>query len=127
MRTLLLVSAAALSVSFGARAQTSLHTLTIVEQPRTSAQQLNDTVGVETRRSPAKTIVTDTLYGGAAGLLVGTGVALISGGDWGRNLGIGLGIGLVVGGIVGVFDAARSDRATPVGFSNSFKVVGGGF
>jgi hypothetical protein len=103
----------------------SVRTLTVSEQPRTSDQQLADTlVEVHARRSPGAVIATDALYGGLAGLAIGGGVALItSDSNWGRDLALGAGIGLVAGGIYGAVDAASYDRA-PIGFGNSYKLLG---
>lgn len=53
-------------------------------------------------RSPMSTVAMNALYGGAAGAVVGAGVALINeGDDWGRDLMLGTGLGVVAGAIVG--------------------------
>ncbi len=49
----------------------------------------------------ASAIFIDALYGGLAGVLIGAGVALIDGGNWGRDLGIGAGAGIIVGAALG--------------------------
>ncbi len=49
----------------------------------------------------ARPILTDALYGAVIGLLIGTGVALLEGGNWGRDLAIGAGAGLIVGAAYG--------------------------
>jgi hypothetical protein len=129
MKKLLFAPLAALFLSFGAHAQSSIHTLTIAETPRSDSQQLSDAViGVEVRRSPGAVIATDALYGGIAGLAVGGGVALLTdSSNWGRDLAIGAGAGLIVGAVFGAVDAASySDRA-PVGFGNSYKMMSGHF
>src|ERR1700760_2659748 len=100
-KKLLIAPLAALLCAFSANAQSmSVQTLTVSEQPRTSDQQLADSlVEVHAPRSPGAVSATDALYGGLAGLAIGVGVALItSDSNWGRDLAIGAGIGLVAGG-----------------------------
>jgi hypothetical protein len=53
------------------------------------------------RRSPMATIATNALYGGAAGAILGTGVALIEQDNYVRDIMIGAGVGVIAGGIVG--------------------------
>jgi hypothetical protein len=83
---------------------------------------------VQTRRSAAAIIAQDALYGGIAGLAIGAGVALLSGGDnWGRDLAIGAGAGLLAGGIFGAVDAASNADRAPVRFNNSYRLMSGKF
>jgi hypothetical protein len=127
MKKLIFAPVAALLLSFGAHAQTTVRTLTIAEQPQ-SSQYSDAFVGVETRRSPGAVIATDALYGGIAGLAIGGGVALLTdSGNWGRDLAVGAGAGLIIGGIYGAVTVATYDRAQPVGFGSSYKVIGGNF
>jgi len=70
-----------------------------------------EVVEVQTHRNPAAIIATDALYGGLAGLAIGTGVALIENDhNWGRDLSLGAGVGLLVGAAFGAVDAASADR-----------------
>ncbi len=100
-----------------------LSTLTLQQTTQTSG----DVVGVETRPSPAGTIIGDAVGGAVLGGAIGGGVALYnrygtnngngSWGNWQRDIlvgaGIGLGVGLIVGGISAASQA--SDRTyTPV-------------
>jgi hypothetical protein len=63
------------------------------------------------RRNPLETVAIDAAYGGLAGLLVGTGVALIDEwDDWDRKLMIGTGVGVIVGAAVGVVHAGYEAR-----------------
>jgi hypothetical protein len=128
MKKLLLAPLAALFAAFSANAA-SIQTLTL-HQPREKG--LADVVELQTHRAPVAVIAQDALYGGVAGLAVGAGVALIEGGNWGRDLAVGGGVGLLVGGIFGAVDAASmADRAYPVGqmrnvgFSRSVSPIGG--
>jgi hypothetical protein len=130
MKKILLAPFAALFVAFSANAA-SIQTLTL-QQPREKG--LADIVELQTHRSPAAIIAQDALYGGVAGLAVGAGVALLEGGNWGRDLAVGVGAGLLVGGIFGAVDAASmADRARPigemreVGFSRGVSPIGGKF
>lgn len=129
MRKLLLAPFAALFVAFSANAA-SIQTLTLRQEPR--ERGLADVIELQSHRSPAGVIMTDALYGGIAGLAIGAGVALLEGGNWGRDLAIGAGAGLVVGGIFGAVDS-MSDRARPVGdvrdvgFSRGVSPLGGKF
>jgi hypothetical protein len=66
--------------------------------------QLNAVSGVESSRPAGAVIVTDALYGGLAGALIGGGVSLIQGADYARNITIGAGVGILVGAVVGVVD-----------------------
>jgi hypothetical protein len=128
MKKLLFAPIVAALLSFGAHAQ-SLQTLSVSEQARSSDQQLSDAlVGVEYHRSPGAVIATDALYGGIAGLAIGGGVALITdSGNWGRDLAVGAGAGLIIGGVFGAVDVATYDRAQPVGFGSSYKVMNARF
>ncbi|HYZ87686.1 MAG TPA: hypothetical protein VE620_00175 [Myxococcales bacterium] len=86
--------------------------------PRSDA--LHDLIEVHSDRNPVAVIARDALYGGAAGLLIGGGVALLSGGDnVGRDLAIGAGAGLIVGAIFGAVDAASADRYMAVADSSA--------
>ncbi len=52
-------------------------------------------------------IFLSALYGGLAGAVIGLAVALIEGGNYGRDIGIGAGAGILVGAVLGathVFD-----------------------
>jgi hypothetical protein len=63
-------------------------------------------------RNPLATVALDAAYGGAAGLLVGTGWALIERNDeWGRDLAVGAGLGIIIGAGVGIFQAVSEQRA----------------
>jgi hypothetical protein len=63
------------------------------------------------RRNPLETVALDAAYGGLAGLLVGTGVALVDEwDDWDRKLMVGTGIGVIVGAAVGVVHAGYEAR-----------------
>ncbi len=57
-----------------------------------------------TDASGGSSIVTSALWGGLAGAVVGTGVALIENGNWGRDIAIGAGIGLLAGGALGALN-----------------------
>lgn len=62
-------------------------------------------------RNPIGTVALDAAYGGLAGLLVGTGVALVDEwDDWERKLSIGAGLGLIAGAAVGVVHAVVEQR-----------------
>lgn len=113
IKKLLFAPVAALLLAGGAHAG-ELKTLTLQDQGLRA-----DVVEVQTRRNPAAVIAMDAVYGGIAGLAIGAGVALISGGDnWGRALAVGAGAGLLAGGIFGAIDAAsNADRVYPVGES----------
>jgi hypothetical protein len=67
-----------------------------------------DTPVIEEHHRPAMaTIAIDALYGGAAGALVGGGIALITDGDhWQRDLMIGAGVGILSGVGIGIVQAA---------------------
>lgn len=63
------------------------------------------------RRNPFETVAIDAAYGGLAGLLVGTGVALVDDwDDWDRKLMVGAGVGVIVGAAVGVVHAGYEAR-----------------
>ena len=47
------------------------------------------------------TVAINALYGGAAGALIGAGVALIEQDNYVRDVMIGAGVGVIVGGVVG--------------------------
>jgi hypothetical protein len=55
-------------------------------------------------------ILDSALYGGLAGAAIGAGVALIEGGNWGRDIGIGAGVGLLAGGVFGATRAFSDSR-----------------
>ncbi len=57
-----------------------------------------------TDASGGSSIVTSALWGGLAGAVVGTGVALIENGNWGRDIAIGAGVGLLAGGALGALN-----------------------
>ncbi len=63
-----------------------------------------------TDASGGSTIFTSALYGGLAGAAIGAGVALIEGGNWGRDIGIGAGVGLLAGGVLGAAHAFGDSR-----------------
>ncbi len=63
--------------------------------------------------SGGSNIFVGALWGGLAGAAIGTGVALIEGGNWGRDIGIGAGIGVIVGGVLGATNAF-GDRRGPL-------------
>lgn len=60
--------------------------------------------------SGGSTILVSALYGGLAGAAIGAGVALIEGGNWGRDIGIGAGVGLLAGGALGAAHAFGDSR-----------------
>lgn len=61
--------------------------------------------------NPLGTVAMDAAYGGAAGFLVGFGVALVNEFDgWGRDLMVGAGAGVLIGAAVGVVQAAVEAR-----------------
>ncbi len=126
MKKLFLAPFAAFLVAGAAHADT-LQTLTLTERAQTKDQMAAEVVEVQAHRSPAAVIATDAVYGGLAGLAVGAGVALISGGDWGRDLALGAGIGLLAGGVYGAVDAASMADRAPVGFGSAYHVMSGRF
>ncbi len=74
-----------------------------------AAPILSSTEGA-TDASGGSTIFTSALYGGLAGAAVGAGVALIEGGNWGRDIGIGAGVGLLAGAVLGATHAFGDSR-----------------
>ena len=59
------------------------------------------------------TVAINALYGGAAGALLGIGVALIEQDNYVRDVMIGAGVGVIVGGVVGgvmAYSDAAPDR-----------------
>lgn len=134
MKKLLFAPFLALLFAVPVRAET-LKTLTLQQPQVTTDKGLQaDIVEVQTHRTPVSVIATDALYGGVAGLAVGAGVALLDGGNWGRDLATGAGVGLLVGGIFGAIDVySMSDTARPVdgfrdiGFSRAVSPLGGKF
>lgn len=64
-----------------------------------------------TDASGGSTIFTSALWGGLAGAAIGTGVALIENGNWGRDIAIGAGAGLLIGGALGAAHAFGDTRA----------------
>jgi outer membrane lipoprotein SlyB len=126
-RKLFVAPFAALLVAGTANAGT-LQTLTLRERTQSKDQLAAEVAEVQTRRSAAAIIAQDALYGGIAGLAIGAGVALLSGGDnWGRDLAIGAGAGLLAGGIFGAVDAASNADRAPVRFNNSYRLMSGKF
>jgi hypothetical protein len=88
--------------------------------PAPQSDAFRDLIEVHSERSPVAVIARDALYGGLAGLAIGGGVALLSGGDnVGRDLAIGAGAGLIVGAIFGAVDAASADRYMAVADSSA--------
>lgn len=53
------------------------------------------------RRNPMSVVAINALYGAAAGAVVGVGVALIEGDNWGRDITVGAGLGVLAGAVVG--------------------------
>ena len=91
-----------------------------------NADGFQDVIAVETGRPAAAIILTDALYGGLAGAAIGTGVELINGNDYGRDIAIGAGIGIVAGGIIGAVSVAgTSYHDTTYGMSEGTPVMGG--
>lgn len=78
----------------------------------TPATPLLPAVEGATDASGGSTIVTSALWGGLAGAAVGTGVALIENGNWGRDIALGAGIGLLAGAALGATHAF-GDTRTP--------------
>jgi hypothetical protein len=77
-------------------------------EPQRAASTTTVVVEEKRRRSPMSIVATNALYGGAAGAVVGAGVALINEGDsWGRDLMLGTGIGVLAGAAVGGVMAYR--------------------
>jgi hypothetical protein len=113
----LLIAPLAALVLAGAAHAGELKTLQL--QPQADPGYRADIVEVQTHRNPAAVIAMDAVYGGVAGLAIGAGVALISGGDnWGRALAVGTGAGILVGALFGAIDvASNSDRLYPIGES----------
>lgn len=72
---------------------------------QTAPQQTTVVVERKRTRSPLSIVLTDMLYGGAGGALVGLGIGLIEQDDYAENVLIGTGVGLLAGGIVGGFHA----------------------
>ena len=74
-----------------------------------------DTPVIEEHHRPAMaTIAIDALYGGAAGALVGGGIALLSDGDhWQRDLMIGAGAGILAGVGIGIVQAVSDSNDSP--------------
>jgi hypothetical protein len=58
-------------------------------------------------------IFTSALYGGLAGALVGGAVALIEGGNYGRDIAIGAGVGILVGAALGAANVFGDVRPLP--------------
>jgi hypothetical protein len=58
-----------------------------------------------TRRNPMSVVAINALYGGAAGAVVGVGVALIEGDNWARDVTVGAGLGVLAGAVVGGYMA----------------------
>jgi hypothetical protein len=88
---------------------------TVVTPPPAARTETEVIVERRERPNPMATVATDAAYGGVAGLLVGTGVALINEwDDWQRDMMIGAGAGLLVGAAVGVihatYEAREADR-----------------
>lgn len=65
-------------------------------------------------RPPLETLAIDAAYGGVAGALVGTGVALVEQGHFWRDLTVGAGAGIIVGAVVGGVQAYSSARSLRV-------------
>ncbi|HET7755337.1 MAG TPA: hypothetical protein VFK85_15620 [Anaeromyxobacteraceae bacterium] len=79
------------------------------------------TVVVQDRtRSPIKIVLTDMLYGGGAGALVGLGVSLIEQDNYARDVLIGTGVGLIAGGVVGGFHAYSTETGSSALAQSSF-------
>ncbi len=90
---------------------------TVVNPPPTYGSGYGQDEVIVSRReehNPMATVATDAGYGAIAGLLVGTGVALVNQWDhWERDMMVGTGAGVLVGAAVGVVQAgadARDDR-----------------
>jgi hypothetical protein len=58
-------------------------------------------------------VLKSALLAGAGGAVIGLGVALIQGDNYGRDIAIGAGAGLVVGGVLGLTHAYGDRRALP--------------
>jgi hypothetical protein len=78
--------------------------------------------GATEPRSPMGTIAMNALYGGLAGALVGTGVALIEGDNWARDITVGAGLGVIVGAGVGAYTAySGGDRVAMDGLGTPLR------
>ena len=65
-------------------------------------------------RPPLEIVAIDAAYGGLAGALVGTGVALVEQGHFWRDLTVGAGAGILAGAVVGGIQAYSATQSTRV-------------
>lgn len=63
-----------------------------------------------TDASGGGTILMSALYGGLAGALIGAGIGLLEGGNYGRDIAIGAGAGILIGGAFGAAHALGDSR-----------------
>jgi hypothetical protein len=63
-----------------------------------------------TDESGGPTILMSAVYGGLAGVLVGAGIGLLEGGNYGRDIAIGAGAGILVGAALGAAHALGDTR-----------------
>jgi hypothetical protein len=59
----------------------------------------------------ARNILMSALYGGLAGAIIGAGIGLLEGGNYGRDIAVGAGAGIVVGAALGAAGAWGDSRA----------------
>lgn len=106
-------------------AQTTTTTVTTQPQqqaapppPPNTRVAVDSDAAIETRapqRAPVAVVATDAVYGGLAGLLVGSGVTLIDqGSHWQRDLMVGAGIGIIAGAAYGIYEVASASSPGPV-------------
>lgn len=74
------------------------------------APLLRDAQGA-TDASGGGTILMSALYGGLAGAVIGAGIGLLEGGNYGRDIAVGAGAGIVVGAALGAAHAFSDSRA----------------
>ncbi len=92
---------------------TGSSTTTVVNPPYAQYDGEGAVVVRREQLSPLSTVATDTAFGGLAGALVGTGIALINQWNaWGRDIMVGTGVGILVGAAVGGVHAWVNEQDT---------------
>lgn len=91
-----------------------------VSPPPARVTYPQSTVVQDGTRSPIRIVLTDMLYGGGAGALVGLGVSLIEQDNYARDVLIGAGVGLIAGGVVGGFHAYSTETGSSALAQSSF-------